>query len=357
VNGAADGPTRPGTRPVSERHRFDEGALAAWLERSLADFAGPAIVHQFAEGQSNPTFHVAAASGEYVVRKKPPGDLLPSAHAVDREYRVLEALADSGVPVPAVRAFCADETVIGTPFYVMDFKPGRIVTDVLLPELDAADRAAVYDSMNQSLASLHLVDWKGRGLETYGRPDGYFTRQVDRWTRQYEKTRVEDVPALDSLRGWVTANIPDDDTAAIVHGDYRLGNLILHPIEPRVVAVLDWELSTIGHPLADLAYNCMTYHLPVNDPIAAGFVGADVELLAGIPSETAYLEAYAARTGRDPGPLWRFCMAFSLYRAAAIQLGVYVRSRQGNAASETAALFGKTYRMVADAGWRFLSGS
>lgn len=347
---------RPGTRPVADRHRFDEEALARWMEADIADFAGPIRVSQFSDGQSNPTFHVRADSGEYVVRKKPPGELLPSAHAVDREYRVLSALADSGVPVPRALAFCPDVAVIGTPFYVMEYTPGRIITDPLLPDQSPEERAAIYDSMNLALARLHGVDWEGVGLEGFGRPHGYFARQVERWSGQYDKIKVEEVPALDALQDWVRSNIPDDQSAGIVHGDYRMGNLILHPTEPRVVAVLDWELSTIGHPLADLAYNAMTYHFPAGHPIASGFVGATSDQMAGIPSEEEYLAAYADRTGLDPRPLWRFCMAFSLYRAAAIQLGVFVRARQGNAASETAIRFGEVYRLVAEAGWRVASG-
>lgn len=349
-------PERPGTRPVSDRHRIDEDSLVSWFDAAIEEFAGPATIRQFAGGQSNPTFLVSADSGEYVVRKQPPGTLLPSAHAVDREYRVLAALASTGVPVPVTRAFCDDATVIGTPFYVMDYLPGRVFTDPLLAGLDDADRTAVYDSMNDALARIHLVDWRAVGLEGFGRPENYFVRQVDRWTSQYEKTKVEEAPELDALRDWVRASVPDDDTATIVHGDYRLGNLIIHPTEPRVVAVLDWELSTIGHPLADLAYNCMTYHFPAGHPIGPGFVDAPEAALAGIPSEDEYLEAYAGRTGRDPRPLWRFCLAFSLYRVAAIQLGVYARARQGNAASETAILFGESYRLVARAGHRVAVG-
>ncbi len=349
-------PGAPGTRPVSERHRFDEDRLAAWLGRNVGGFEGPVEVRQFSGGQSNPTFLVSASSGDYVVRKQPPGKLLPSAHAVDREFAVLTALADSPVSVPTARAFCEDASVIGTPFYVMDYVPGRVFADPLLPEVGATDRTAIYDAMNEALAHLHLVDWEAAGLGGFGRPENYFARQVDRWTSQYEKTKFEDVPELDALRDWVRAAIPDDATATIVHGDFRLGNLIIHPTEPRVVAVLDWELSTIGHPLADVAYLCMTYHFPAHHPIGPGFVGAAPEQLVGIPDENEYLDAYARRTGRDPRPLWRFCMAFSLYRVAAIQLGVYARARQGNAASDTAVLFGESYRLVAQAGHRVAMG-
>lgn len=344
---------RPATRPVSARHRFDEAVLAAWLEGHLPGYGGPLQVRQFEGGQSNPTFHLAAASGEYVLRKRPPGKLLPSAHAIDREYRVLRALRGSDVPVPAALAWCGDETVLGTAFYLMDYQPGRIFTDPLLPGLAAFERAALYDAMNESLARLHAFDWAGQGLADFGRPERYFARQVARWSRQYETTRTEDVPQMEALRQWLEGHLPTDEAATIAHGDFRIGNLIFHATEPRVVAILDWELSTIGHPLSDLAFNCMTYHLPAGHPVSAGFVGADLASL-GIPSEAQYLDAYARRTQRDPRPDWRFCMVFSLFRIAAIQQGVYARSLQGNASSTTASLFGDSYRLVAQAAQRLL---
>jgi aminoglycoside phosphotransferase (APT) family kinase protein len=341
---------RPGVRPVPERHRFDEARLTAWLEQNLPGFAGPLVLRQFVGGQSNPTFHVRAPSGEYVLRKKPPGQLLESAHAIDREYRVLGALASSDVPVPRVRLYCADAEVIGTPFYVMDYQPGRIFTDPLLPGLAPAERAAIYDAMNDALARLHVFDWGGAGLGDYGKPAQYVARQIARWSRQYQAARTEEEPAMDQLANWLAANVPARETAAIAHGDFRIGNLIFDASEARVVAILDWELSTIGDPLCDLAYNCMTYHLQAGDPVAAGFLGAGSAAL-GIPSEADYLAAYAVRTGRADVPDWRFYMAFSLYRTAAIQYGVYRRAQAGNASSETAHLFGGTYRRVAETGW------
>ncbi len=343
------------TNPVSERHRFDEKALALWLPEHLPEFEGPVEICQFKGGQSNPTFLLEAGSGDYVLRKKPPGSLLPSAHAIDREYRVLQALADSDVPVPKARSYCDDDTIIGTPFYVMDHQPGRIFTNPLLPTLDNTERAALYESMNETLARLHSFDWETHGLGDFGKPGNYFARQVSRWCGQFEKLKTEDVPSMDALSSWLRSNIPDDETTTVVHGDYRLANLIIHPTEPRVVAVLDWELSTLGHPLSDLAYNCMTYSLPAAHPLAPGFVGADIDDL-GIPTEDDYLSSYAEHAGLDPKPLWRFCVVFSLYRVAAIQLGVYSRAMQGNASSDTAHLFGESYRMVADAGWDLASG-
>lgn len=347
---------RHGTGPVAERHRFDEAALATWLRGIDDAFEGALSVRQFAGGQSNPTFLLTAPSGEYVLRKQPPGKLLPSAHAVDREYRILRALAGSGVPVPRTRAFCTDANVIGTPFYLMDYQPGRIFADPLLPGVSASERHSMYDSMNEALARLHCVDWRALGLGDYGRPEQFVARQLARWTRQYDATRTDDVPAMHELRSWLEAHLPSDDAAGIVHGDFRIGNLIFDERRPVVVAVLDWELSTIGHPYSDLAFNCMTYHLPAGHPVAAGFVGMDIAAL-GIPSEADYVAAYAARTGRDPSAHWRFFMAFSLYRTAAIQQGVYARSCQGNAASATARLFGASYRMVAEAGRALVADS
>jgi aminoglycoside phosphotransferase (APT) family kinase protein len=341
---------RPGTRPTTGRHRFNEAGLAAWLGDNLAGFEGPLAVRQFVGGQSNPTYHLQAASGEYVLRKKPPGQLVASAHAIDREYRVLRALAGSDVPVPNTRLYCDDASVIGTPFYLMDYQPGRIFTDPLLPGMTPAERAGIYDAMNDALARLHGFDWSAAGLGDFGRPAQYVSRQLARWSRQYREARTEIVPAMDQLGEWLAANVPAGEAAAIAHGDFRIGNLIFDEHEPKVVAILDWELSTIGHPLCDLAYNCMTYHLPAGHVVAAGFVGVDRAAL-GIPSESEYLDAYARRTGRREVPDWPFYMAFSLYRTAAIQHGVYCRALAGNASSEVAHLFGDCYQMVARAGW------
>jgi aminoglycoside phosphotransferase (APT) family kinase protein len=347
---------RPGTRAVNERHRFDEAALVRWMGGHVRGFEGPATLRQFEGGQSNPTFLVAAVSGDYVLRKRPPGALLATAHQVDREFRILGALADSGVPVPRVHACCSEAGVIGTAFYVMDYQPGRIFTDPLLPGVPAADRAAIYDSMNATLARLHGVDWRALGLADFGRPEGYLARQVALWSRQYAAARTGETPTLDALRDWLEAQPVPADAVAIVHGDFRIGNLIVHEHEPRVVAVLDWELATLGHPLADLAYNCMTYHLPAGHAVAAGFLGADLAAL-GVPRQEEYMATYARRTGLDAIPDWRFFMAFSLFRVAAIQLGVYARALQGNAASPVARLFGDSHRMVAAAGWAVARGA
>jgi len=340
---------------VSDAVGIDGRRLEKWLAGRLPGFEGPLTVSRFEGGQSNPTFKLAAASGDYVLRKKPAGTLLPSAHAIDREYRVLKALSGSGVPVPQVHLYCDDESITGTEFYLMEHVTGRVRHDPLLADEDRAGREAFYDSMNEALAQLHLFDWRAHGLADFGKPTDYFARQVSLWARQYEKAGTAEVPAMDALRTWLEANLPEDEASSVVHGDYRIGNLIAHLTEPRVVAILDWELSTIGHPLADLAFNCMTYHLPAGHPIAPGFTGAELGGM-GIPLEGSYLEDYASRTGRDPRPIWRFCMAFSLYRTAAIQAGVYGRAQRGNAVSESAALFGDSYRLVAEIGRRVAAG-
>jgi len=345
---------RPGTQPVAPRHAFDVEALLRWLSPRLEGFTEPVQVLQFAGGQSNPTFLLSTAAGEWVLRKQPPGQLLPSAHAIDREYRVLHALAGSGVPVPVARCYCDDAGVIGTPFYLMDYQPGRIFDNPLLPTLTPAQRGAAYGSMNAALAQLHCFDWRAAGLADYGKPERFIERQLTRWRHQYAASRTEDVPAMDRLSDWLEQHLPGDELSTVTHGDYRIGNLIYAADAPEVAAVLDWELSTIGHPFSDLAFNCMTYHLPAGHPISAGLVGADLAAL-GIPSEDGYLAEYARLSGLDPRPHWTFYMAFSLFRTAAIQQGVYARALAGNAASTTAHLFGESYRMVADVGWRLVA--
>lgn len=311
---------------------------------------GPLSISQFSGGQSNPTFHIHGPGGEFVLRKKPPGKLLPGAHAVDREYRVLNALQDSGVPVPRMLHWCEDESVIGTPFYIMEYLHGRILRNPLLPGMEPAERGAVYDAMNEVMSRLHNLDFKGIGLEGFGKPDNYIGRQVALWSRQYEASKTGDVPAMEQLMQWLPQNIPEDQSNSVVHGDFRLENLMFDAHEPKVIAVLDWELSTIGHPLSDLSFNCMTYYLPSSSEIAPGFVGSDLGVL-GIPAEKVYVSSYCDRTGRDQIDCWKFFMAFSLFRTAAIQQGVYARALKGNASSETAPRFGALYPLVAEQGW------
>nr|WP_269142234.1 phosphotransferase family protein [Sphingomonas sp. IC-11] len=283
-------------------------------------------VRQFVGGASNPTFMLSTDAGDYVLRKKPPGQLLASAHQVDREYRVMAALRDTGVPVPVMRALCDDPEVIGTAFYVMDYLEGRIFRDATLPDLTPSERSAVYDQLNATLAALHSVDHRAVGLEDYGRPTGYFERQIARWTKQYRGAETEHVPAMEALIAELPARIPADEAVAIAHGDYRLENVMFHPTEPRLIAVLDWELSTIGHPLADLGYNGFMWHS--TSPSWGTLTGVDFAT-SGIPSEEEYVSAYCRRTGRSGIDDWSFYLGFAVFRLASISQGVYARALAG----------------------------
>jgi aminoglycoside phosphotransferase (APT) family kinase protein len=337
-----------GTSGVRDAHRFDERALEDYLAAHVAGFRGPMRVSQFDSGQSNPTFHLAAESGAYVLRKKPPGRLLPSAHMVEREHRVMTALAGTGVPVPPVLHLCTDEHVIGTPFFVMAYVPGRIFRHPSLPELTPADRRRVYEAMIDVLAQLHTVDYAAVGLADYGRPGNYYARQITRWSEQYVAAKTDDMPAMDRLMSWLPAHIPPGEETSLVHGDYRLENLIFHPTDPHIVAVVDWELSTLGHPLGDLAYNCLSYHL---DPALLG-VAPTTQDTEGRPSEAEQIDRYCRLTGRDGIPHWNFYVAFSLFRLASILQGVYARGLQGNASSAQALQRGAHAHAIADAAMR-----
>ena len=341
-------PGEPQLVPVLPQHRFDEARLAAYLAGRVPGGGGTMRVRQFQGGQSNPTFVLETDAGRLVMRKKPPGPLLPSAHAVDREVRVLRALEGTAVPVPRVLLFCEDETVIGTPFYVMEHVPGRVFTDRTLPGCEPAERAAIYGDMARVLAELHKVDWRAAGLEGFGKPQGYVARQVRRWTGQYLDSKVEDCPAMDHLAAWLAAQPPLPEEDAIAHGDYRLGNLVLHPTEPRVVAVLDWELATLGHPLADLAYNCLVYHLPVNTD---GGLEPGSAAALGLPTEADYVAAYCERAGRDGAPGLEALVVFSMFRLAAILVGVLRRALDGNAADAGAVERGRQYWGIAEKAW------
>src|SRR5450432_3613329 len=311
---------------VRANHRFDEERLAGWLDGHIEGFAGPLEVRQFSRGASNPTFLLTTPAARYVLRKKPPGTLLASAHQVDREYRVMKALGETGFPVPTMRALCKDEAVIGTAFYVMDFLDGRIFRDARLPGVAPDERAALYDDLNATLARLHAVDWRGAGLEDYGRPGNYFERQIGRWTRQYRGAQTQEIADMERLISALPQRAPADETVTIVHGDYRPENVMFHLTEPRVVAVLDWELSTLGHPLADIAYNCILYH---SRSESWGTL-MDVDFAAsGIPGEEAYIAAYCRRTGREQIEDFGFYLAFSLFRLASIGQGVFKRNLDG----------------------------
>ena len=343
-----------GTSAVQERHRFDVPALDAWMRAHVTDYAGPLQVEQFKGGQSNPTFLLITPAQTYVLRRKPPGKLLPSAHAIDREYRVMSALAPTEVPVPRTYALCEDEAVIGTAFYVMEHVQGRILWDPRLPGMAPAERAAIFDSMNAGIAALHRVDLAGAGLADYGKPGNFFARQIGRWTTQYRASETEVIDAMDRLIEWLPQNIPAGDAAALVHGDYRLDNLVFHATEPRLIAVLDWELSTLGHPMADFAYHAMAWDMPAGD--MRGLAGADLATL-GIPSARAYVERYCERVGvAAPTPAeWNFYVAYNLFRGAAISQGIMRRALDGSAASEHALAAGAKARVVAEAGWQRVS--
>jgi aminoglycoside phosphotransferase (APT) family kinase protein len=339
---AAKPPAATQSGPVSAAHRFDEARLDRWMAANVPGYGGDLTVSQFAGGASNPTFLLTSAGHRYVLRKKPPGVLLSSAHQVDREYRVMAALRDTAVPVPVMRGLCDDPDVIGTGFYVMDYLEGRIFRDARLPGVSPADRAAIYDQLNEVLAVLHGVDWQAVGLEGYGRPGNYFERQIARWTRQYRDTPLPPVPAMETLIEQLPRHIPADDSVTIAHGDYRLENVMFHPTEPRLIAVLDWELSTIGHPLADLAYSAFLWH---SDKVSWGTLEGVDFATSGIPTEQQWIDAYRARTGRGPIEGWNFLMAFSVFRLASISHGVHARGLAGTtpiaqaagAASENAA--------------------
>lgn len=340
------------TTAIRRGHEIDRAALERYLTEHLEGFAGPLEIRQFEGGQSNPTFQLRAASGDYVLRKKPPGQLLVSAHAVDREYRVMTALAETDVPVPVTLLMCDDASVIGTPFFIMDCVNGRIFRQPHLPGVSASDRARMYEQMASVLATLHCVDAASIGLGDYGRPGNYFARQTARWTQQYLSARTENIEAMDRLAAWLSANIPSDNGAAIVHGDYRIENLIFHSTRPQIVAVVDWELSTLGHPLADLAYNCLTYYLPAE---ALGLVEQGDDDRAGMPSEAEYVAMYCRFTGRESIPDWNYYLAFSMFRLASILQGVYARGLHGNAASTHALERGAAAKTIADIAWELVT--
>ena len=348
-----------GTKPVSDQHAFDLAALQTHLEAQLAGFRGPISVEQFKGGQSNPTFKLVTSDRSYVMRCKPGpvAKLLPSAHAIEREFTVMSALQGTDVPVPRMLLLCEDEGIIGRAFYIMEFMAGRVLWDQALPSLDVPGRAALYDEMNRVIAALHNVDVAAAGLQAYGKPGNYFDRQIGRWSKQYLASITQPIDAMDHLMAWLPAHIPasarDESQTSVVHGDFRLDNMVFHPTEPRVIAVLDWELSTIGHPLADFSYHCMSWH--IHHSQGRGIEGLDLAAL-GIPDEKAYVRRYCERTHRaDPDAMmadWNFYMAYNLFRMAGILQGIAKRVEAGTASSAQARQAASGARPLAEMGWR-----
>ena len=349
-----------GTRPVSGAHAFDTAALGAWMTQHVEDFAGPLGVEMFKGGQSNPTYKLITPGRTYVMRAKPGpvAKLLPSAHAIEREFAVMRGLAGTDVPVARMHALCEDESVIGRAFYIMEFVEGRVLWDQTLPGMTPAERGAIYDEMNRVIAALHKVDYAARGLADYGKPGNYFERQIGRWSKQYQASVTQPITEMDRLIDWLPAHIPasarDEGLTSIVHGDYRLDNVIFHPTEPRILAVLDWELSTLGHPLADFSYHCMAWHIPPGT--FRGIGGVDLASL-GIPSEQDYIHRYCERTGlatpEQLAPDWNFYLAYNMFRIAAILQGIAKRVEAGTASSAQARASGAGARPMAELAWSF----
>ena len=328
---------------------FDVVAVQAYLREQGLCGAGTLSATVLSGGQSNPTYRLQCGTDQYVLRKKPAGTLLASAHAIDREYRVMKALGDSPVPVPRMLAYCEDAELLGTPFYVMEFLDGRVLVDQSLPGMSPTERGEIYAEMNRVLATLHQVDYNALGLTSFGKPGNYFQRQIERWSRQCRASTLPLGASMQKLIDWLPEHIPQGDETTIVHGDYRLDNLVFHAREPRIIGVIDWELSTLGHPLADLSYHCMSWHIP--PALWRGIAGLDLAAL-GMPSEAAYVQRYAESTGRDHIEHWDFYMAYNLFRMAAILQGIAQRAHEGNAASPDAVETGRKAQPLADIGWQ-----
>jgi aminoglycoside phosphotransferase (APT) family kinase protein len=351
-----------GTRPVAGQHMFDVAPLERWMQDRLPGFAGPLSVEMFKGGQSNPTYKLITPQRPYVMRAKPGpvAKLLPSAHAIEREFRVMSALQGTGVPVAQMHVLCEDESVIGRAFYVMECVDGRVLWDQSLPGMEREQRGAIYDEMNRVMAAMHTVKPLEIGLDGYGKPGNYFERQIGRWSKQYQASITQPIAEMDRLMEWLPNNIPamarDESMLSVVHGDFRLDNLMFHPTEPRVLAVLDWELSTLGHPLADFSYHCMSWHIPPG--MFRGIGGLDVKAL-GIPTEDEYIALYCERTGiAQPAQLkadWNFYLAYNMFRLAAILQGIAKRVEAGTASSDQAVKSATGARPMAEMAWRFAS--
>ena len=342
-----------GTRDILEAHQFDPQPLQEYMLSHVEGFHGPLTVRQFRGGQSNPTYLLEAPSGNYVMRRKPPGRLLKSAHAVDREYRVISALYAADFPVPRPYVLCEDDEIVGTMFFIMEFVEGRIFWELDLPDSDPQERTAIYEHANQTIADLHNTNYEQIGLADFGKPGNYFARQISRWSKQYAVSETAKIPAMNKLIEWLPGNIPADESATVVHGDYRVDNMIIHPSEPRIIAVLDWELSTIGHPLGDFTYHLMAWQMPEIGIGSTGLKGKELEVL-GIPSEEDYVATYCTKTGRRDGITNRdFYSAYNFFRIAAILQGIAGRVRDGTAASVHAERAAKAVAPLATLGWEY----
>src|SRR3990167_85062 len=338
---------------VQEKHRFDEQSLGRFMATHVDGFVPPVRAEQFRGGQSNPTYRLTDGAGRhYVLRRKPPGKLLPSAHAVDREFRVISALNTTDVPTPRAHALCEDEGVVGTAFYIMEYCDGRVLWDPLLPEVPKVGRLAIYRAKFETLARLHAVDPAAVGLADFGRPGSYVARQISRWGKQYKASETESIEAMEKLLEWLPAHLPSQDETGLVHGDYRLDNMVFHTTEPRVLGIIDWEISTLGDPLAELSYLCMLWRTPRD---WGGLAGHDLEAL-GLPTEREMVVYYCGLSKRavpDP-PLWDFYMAYNLFRVSCIRQGVYARALDGTASNIRAAESGKLVRPAAELGWKIV---
>jgi aminoglycoside phosphotransferase (APT) family kinase protein len=339
-----------GTKPVEERHRLDHARLEPWLRDNVQGYEGPLELRQFKGGQSNPTYELITPGRRYVLRRKPSGKLLPSAHAVDREFRVISALHPTGFPVARPYALCQDEAVIGAVFYVMEKVEGRIFWDGRLPDLSPQERGAVYRAEIETLARLHTTDYAAIGLGDFGKPGNYFGRQVERWSRQYRASETRPLAAMDRLIAWLPQSLPEEGATSIVHGDYRLDNLIVASDAPRIAAVLDWELSTLGDPLADFTYFLMQWVMPAEQ--RGGLAGLDVKAW-GVPSIDEAVELYGSLTGRSGAPALDWCFAYNLFRLAAICQGIAGRIRDGTAASPHALAMAERVEPLSEAAWSF----
>ncbi len=342
-----------GTMEVQEKHRFDERSLARFMGEKVAGFVPPLKVEQFKGGQSNPTYRLTDGAGRrYVLRRKPPGKLLPSAHAVDREFRVISALNKTNVPTPRAYALCEDDSVVGTAFYIMEYCDGRVLWDPLLPEVPKEGRAAIHRATFEVLARLHSVDYKALGLADFGRPGSYVARQISRWGKQYKASETEKIDSMDRLLDWLPQHLPSADETVLVHGDYRLDNMVFHASAPEILGVIDWEISTLGDPLAELSYVCMMWRTPKD---WGGLLGHDLQAL-GLPTEREMVGYYCELAQRRPPEptLWEFYMAYNLFRVSCIRQGVYARSLDGTASNVRAADSGKLVRPAADLAWQLV---